>query len=114
MGKQEQWVQTRRDDKDTIVHRRSGREFTKASDTLRGVRSPHTHLAQVGATDGGVAGRQHRKPDSFDKEFMNEHGVQIIAEFITLRILFVRVENFGRNSLLEINWTRGHRYEDRS
>ena len=91
MGKQEQWVQTRRYDKDTIVHRRSGREFTKASDNLRGVRSPHTHPAQVGATDGGVAGRQHRKPDSFDKEFVIEHGVQI-AVFITLRILSVRVE----------------------
>ena len=88
----------RRYDKVTAVHR-SGREFTKVSDNLRGVRSPHTHPAQVGATDGGVAGRQHRKPDRFDKEFRIEHGVQINAVFSTLRILSVRVETLAEGLL---------------
>ena len=76
------------------------RSLQKALANLRGVRSPHTHCAQVGVTDGGVAGRQHRKPDIFDKEFLNEHGVQIIAVFIILRILFVRVETKVAKALL--------------
>ena len=69
------------------------------SANLRGVRSPHTHLAQVGVTDGGVAGRQHRKLAVFDNELKSEHGVQIIAVFITLRIHYCAGGNLGRESV---------------